>query len=186
MRLTTADLVVLTVLLYERPMHGYELVKLLEKSDVKDWASISRPQVYYSLRKLAQRGFLIPAKDTAPTLGPERIVYKTAKKTKGAMQSALKEQKWIKRSPPSAFTTWCVLALQAEPEIIVAQIDRRAALLKEEISRELRTLEALGDTDSANIQVARIMIQTAMKQFRVELESLDDLRESLLGNKTPT
>ena len=49
---TLADLVVLSMLA-ERPMHGYELWTELERRQVEKWASISRAQVYYSLRKLA-------------------------------------------------------------------------------------------------------------------------------------
>ncbi len=55
--LTTPDLVLLSVLA-ERPMHGYEANLELERRQVRDWAGISRPQVYYSLEKLAQLGLL--------------------------------------------------------------------------------------------------------------------------------
>ena len=52
-KLTTPDLVLLS-LLAERPMHGYEANALLEFRKVRDWAGVSRPQVYYSLDKLAR------------------------------------------------------------------------------------------------------------------------------------
>ena len=54
-RLTVADLVVLA-LLHERPMHGYAASAELEYREARDWAGISRPQVYYSLKKLAEQG----------------------------------------------------------------------------------------------------------------------------------
>ncbi len=50
--LTTPDLVILS-LLAERAMHGYQVNLELERREVRDWAGISRPQVYYSLEKLA-------------------------------------------------------------------------------------------------------------------------------------
>ena len=53
--LTTPDLVLLS-LLAERPMHGYEANLELERREIRDWAGISRPQVYYSLEKLARAG----------------------------------------------------------------------------------------------------------------------------------
>ncbi len=49
--LTTPDLVLLS-LLAERPMHGYQANLELERREIRDWAGISRPQVYYSLEKL--------------------------------------------------------------------------------------------------------------------------------------
>ena len=48
---TLADLVVLSMLT-ETPMHGYELWAELERRQVSKWASITKTQVYYSLRKL--------------------------------------------------------------------------------------------------------------------------------------
>ena len=53
-KVTTPDLVLLS-LLAERAMHGYEANALLEFRKVRDWAGVSRPQVYYSLDKLRNR-----------------------------------------------------------------------------------------------------------------------------------
>ncbi len=44
-RLTTADLVVLS-LLREQPMHGYDLLAAYQRQEVEDWASVSKAQVY--------------------------------------------------------------------------------------------------------------------------------------------
>ena len=49
------DLVLLS-LLAEQPMHGYQANLELERRQVQDWAGVSRPQVYYSLEKLARLG----------------------------------------------------------------------------------------------------------------------------------
>lgn len=183
MRLTTADLVVLAVLSYERPMHGYELVKLLEERDFEDWAPISRPQVYYSLRKLAEGKYLVPAQDSAPALGPERIVYRPARKAKRAMEIALGEAKWVERRPPSPFTTWAALALLAGPANIATQIERRGSFLKKEISREKETLKSFDGIASNDVGVARVLVTTAIKQFQAELDGLGDLRKALLKER---
>ena len=50
--LTTPDMVVLS-LIAERPMHGYDISAELDRRLIRDWASVSRAQVYYSLEKLA-------------------------------------------------------------------------------------------------------------------------------------
>ena len=36
-------------------MHGYQANAELERRQVRDWAGLSRPQIYYSLEKLARR-----------------------------------------------------------------------------------------------------------------------------------
>src|ERR1700752_151520 len=55
--LTTPDFVLLS-LLAERPMHGYQANLELERREIRDWANLSRPQVYYSLEKLARAGMI--------------------------------------------------------------------------------------------------------------------------------
>jgi excinuclease ABC subunit C len=50
-------------------MHGYQLWVELERRQVEKWASISKPQVYYSLRKLVAAGQLAAARDALRGLG---------------------------------------------------------------------------------------------------------------------
>src|ERR1700676_5340466 len=68
--LTTPDLVILS-LLAERGMHGYQVNLELERREVRDWAGISRPQVYYSLEKLAAKGLIRAGQSDEPATGPE-------------------------------------------------------------------------------------------------------------------
>ena len=63
--LTTPDLVLLS-LLAERRMHGYQANLELERRCIRDWAAISRPQVYYSLEKLAGAGLIRAANNSEP------------------------------------------------------------------------------------------------------------------------
>src|SRR5438552_6804359 len=74
--LTTPDLVLLS-LLAERPMHGYQINETLETRNIRDWAGVSRPQIYYSLDKLTGAGLLTRSRDEGPAQGPERRVYRT-------------------------------------------------------------------------------------------------------------
>src|SRR6267143_5716823 len=76
MRLTTPDLVILS-LLAERPMHGYEVNATLENRKIRDWAAVSRPQIYYSLDKLTGLGLIRVTEDAASSAGPERRVFQT-------------------------------------------------------------------------------------------------------------
>jgi DNA-binding PadR family transcriptional regulator len=64
--LTTPDLVLLS-LLAERPLHGYEANLELARRQVRDWAGISKPQIYYSLEKLARAGLIRPTNPSPHT-----------------------------------------------------------------------------------------------------------------------
>ena len=82
------DLVLLS-LLAERPMHGYEANQELQRRQVQDWAGISRPQVYYSLDKLARLQFVYGTDTDEPQAGPERRVFATTAKGRTALADAL-------------------------------------------------------------------------------------------------
>src|SRR5437879_5166190 len=83
--LTTPDLVLLS-LLAERPMHGYQANLELERREVRDWAGISRPQVYYSLEKLARQRLLrLVQSDTPSRGGPERRISETTAAARAAL-----------------------------------------------------------------------------------------------------
>ena len=101
---TLADLVVLSML-SEGPMHGYELWAELERRQVEKWASISRAQVYYSLRKLADARHIGPARDDDSSLGPERRVYKPSDSGRRLLADSLAQARWASQRPPDPFLT---------------------------------------------------------------------------------
>src|ERR1700719_2803859 len=72
--LTTPDLVLLS-LLAERPMHGYQVNAELERRQIRDWAGVSRPQVYYSIEKLTRLQMLMAADSDGPAAGPDRRAF---------------------------------------------------------------------------------------------------------------
>src|ERR1700719_4374237 len=122
--LTTPDLVLLS-LLAERPMHGYEPNLELERRCIRDWAAISRPQVYYSLEKLAGAGFIRKGPSSAPAYGPERMVFATTSKGRAAIADALEREGWADQRDHPVFATWVALSWLARPGIFQKQLQRR-------------------------------------------------------------
>lgn len=181
-RLTTADLVVLAVLLSDPPMHGYELVKKLEAADVEDWAPVSIPQVYYSLRKMAKSGHVRPTSSSTPSLGPNRITYEPAAHARDALITALKREEWVHYRIPTPFTTWTALATYADVETIDRQFEHRASFLKAEIKREKETLIALKAAKGPGIMSARVMVSMAISQMQAEADCLDELKSAVLSD----
>src|ERR1051325_10297836 len=110
-KLTTPDLVLLS-LLAERPMHGYQANTLLEFRKVRDWAGVSRPQVYYSLDKLARRGLIHAIAAGDESGGPERQVSKTPVREKSALAAAPERKDWTNKKARPPFLTWMALSWQ--------------------------------------------------------------------------
>jgi DNA-binding PadR family transcriptional regulator len=171
--LTLADLVVLS-LLAERPMHGYELWAELVRRQVHDWAAISKPQVYYSLRKLDTERHIELARRSGDSLGPERRVYRPSARGRRALADALARADWATQRPPAPFHTWMVLSWQARPRDFAAQIARRRSFLAQELEHERAALEYIIAETSTSSDAA-MMVRLVIRLFDTELVWLEEV-----------
>src|SRR5215467_12556150 len=129
--LTTPDLVLLS-LLAERPMHGYQANLELERREIHDWAAVSRPQVYYSLEKLARAGLLRRSRTDEPAAGPERSSFETTARGRAALADALERHEWTTQRERPLFLTWIALSWLARPGVFEKQLERRRDFLEKE------------------------------------------------------
>jgi DNA-binding PadR family transcriptional regulator len=169
--LTTPDLVLLS-LLAERPMHGYQANLELERREVRDWAGISRPQVYYSLDKLARRGLVRTSESDEPIAGPERSVFATTAKGRAALADALERVDWTTQRERPPFLTWMALSWQARPGVFEEQLRRRQRFLEEELAREEAVLRSIREEVGHRFHEAVWMVSLVIEQFRTELRWL--------------
>ena len=176
--LTTADLVVLS-LLSERPMHGYEVNLELERREIRDWAGISRPQVYYSLEKLQSLGFLRAMKDKEPAAGPERNVLTATVDGREALADSLEREDWTKQRERPPFLTWIALSWLARPGVFKKQIQRRRTFLESELAREKEVLRSVLHEVGHAHHEAVWMLKLILEQFKTELAWLDKLEQEL-------
>jgi len=176
--LTTPDLVLLS-LLAERPMHGYQANLELERREVRDWAGISRPQVYYSLEKLEKLGFLRSVASKEPAAGPDRSVFSTTAAGRAALADALERQDWSTQRDRPAFLTWVALSWQARPGVFKTQIQRRRTFLQSELKREEETLCSVLEEVGHPCHEAVWMLQLVIEQFHVEQRWLDKVESEL-------
>jgi DNA-binding PadR family transcriptional regulator len=173
-QLTTPDLVLLS-LLAERPMHGYQANQELVRREVQDWAGISRPQVYYSLEKLASRGLVRSTASEEPAAGPERSVYATTARGRAALADALERAEWTTQRERPPFLTWVALSWQARPGVFRQQIQRRQKFLEQELAREQAVLRSIREEVGHRFHEAVWMVGLAIEQFRTELRWLRKL-----------
>lgn len=178
LELTTPDLVLLS-LLAERRMHGYQANLELERRCIRDWADISRPQVYYSLEKLARGGYLRTAKNKEPVAGPDRRVFATTAKGREALAEALKREEWTRERGRPAFLTWMALSWQARPGAAERQMRRREEFLEKELARERATLRGILREVGHKFHEAVWMVSLMIRQFETELKWLRQVRREL-------
>ena len=173
--LTTPDLVLLS-LLAETPMHGYQANAELERRQVRDWAAISRPQVYYSMDKLARLKLIRPVASSDPAEGPERRVFQTSKRGLAALANALERCEWTNQRERPPFLTWMALSWQAARGIFLRQLNRRMHFLESELAREKETLAAVLKEVGHAHHEAVWMISLLIAQFEAELQWLRNIK----------
>src|SRR5204862_7500342 len=165
--LTTPDLVLLS-LLAERPMHGYQANLELERREIRDWANLSRPQLYYSLEKLARTGLIRAAETDKPAEGPERSTFETTEKGRVALADALEHESWTTQREHPPFLTWMALSWQARPGVFRNQLKRRRKFLLKEIAREKKTLLSIYAEVGHRYHEAIWMVGLMLDQMRAE------------------
>jgi len=176
--LTSPDLVVLS-LLAERPMHGYQANVELERREIHDWAAISRPQVYYSLEKLARAGLLRRSETGEPAAGPERASFETTAKGRAALADALERQEWTTQRERPSFLTWIALSWLARPGVFEKQIERRREFLEHELAREKEVLRSILQEVGHSYHEAVWMVSFWIEHCQLELRWLRRLKRDL-------
>ena len=176
--LTTPDLVLLS-LLAERPMHGYQANLELERREIRDWAGISRPQVYYSLEKLARAGLIRASASGEPAAGPERSVFVTTARGRQALAEALEREEWTTQRERPPFLTWIALSWLARPNTLQRQVRRRREFLEKELVREEKTLREVLREVGHPYHEAVWMVSLTVEQFKLELRWLRKLAREL-------
>ena len=166
--LTTPDLVLLS-LLAERPMHGYQANLELERREIRDWAGISRPQVYYSLEKLARSEMIRASEAAEPAGGPERSAFETTEKGREALADALERKEWTTQRDHPAFLTWLALSWQARPGVFLKQLKKRRKFLLKELAREKKTLLSIYAEVGHRFHEAVWMVGLMIDELRTEI-----------------
>ncbi|HVO59011.1 MAG TPA: PadR family transcriptional regulator [Dongiaceae bacterium] len=177
-RLSTADLVLLS-LLAENPLHGYGANAELERRDVHDWANLSRPQVYYSLEKMARAGLLKRKDAGGQAAGPERQVYAVSAQGIRALADALEDREWCVQRDKPPFLTWLALSWQARKGVCEEQVARRREFLRGELRRERKTLASIRREVGHEHHEAVWMVKLMIAQFVTELRWLGKLEREL-------
>ena len=171
---TIPDLVILS-LLAERPMHGYEVNATLEERQIREWAPVSRPQIYYSLDKLTRMGLIRTASDDAPAAGPERRVFETTKAGKDKLADSLEADSWVEDRFYQPFLIWLALSWQARGKTFQRQLEKRKKFLKAGLDAEHATLDDVRAEVGHEHHEAIWMLELKMEQTRLEIRWIEKI-----------
>jgi DNA-binding PadR family transcriptional regulator len=166
--LTTPDLVVLS-LLAEQPMYGYQADMELERREIGDWAEVSRPQVYYSLEKLARMGLLRKLDPREPKARLDRDTFETTEQGREALADTLEREEWTTQRDRPAFLTWLALSWLSRPGVFRKQLKKRRKFLLKELEREKKTQLSIYAEVGHKFHEAAWMVNLMILQLRTEI-----------------
>lgn len=166
--LTTTDLVVLS-LLAEQPMYGYQANRELERREIWDWADVSRPQLYYSLEKLARLGLLRKLDPREPKARFDRDTFETTEQGRERLADVLEREEWTTQRDRPAFLTWMAVSWLARPGVFRAQLRKRRKFLLKELRRERATLMSIFTEVGHRFHEAVWMVSLMMDQLKTEI-----------------
>src|SRR5690349_19558891 len=150
-------------------MHGYEVNATLEDRKVRDWAPVSRPQIYYSLDKLAQLGLLRVSASESPSAGPERRVLETTARGREHLADALEAKSWVDKKVHQPFLIWLALSWQARPRTFRKQLNSRKKILVQKLREERATLADVLTEVGHPYHEAVWMLELTIEQLEAEL-----------------
>lgn len=113
----------------EKPVNLYEITKLLEKIQVKDWFSVATSSVYVTIKKLDQRGY-ISGKNVKDGNMPEKTVYTVTKKGKKALSQTLTDFLLNTELDPVKFNIACLMLHHLEKDEALNVLKKRLLFLK--------------------------------------------------------
>ena len=171
---TIPDLVILS-LLAERPMHGYEVNAILEERQIREWAPVSRPQIYYSLDKLTKLSLIRIVSDEVPAAGPERRVFETTKVGKDRLADALELDHWTRDRVYQPFLIWLALSWQARGKTFLNQLRSRRKFLDKRLVAERAAINDVRKEVGHEHHEAVWMLELKIEQTRVEIRWIDKI-----------
>jgi DNA-binding PadR family transcriptional regulator len=175
--LTPADIVLLR-LLAERPMHGHEASIELRKMGIAAWAGASRPQVYWSLNKLARMDLIRVVEIADPPTGRRRRVFAVTPKSRAALAKTLRRKYWTTEPHHSRFVAWLRLCSALDRTTFAQQVKARKAFLEVELEREARAPRAEGRGSSRAPESDAWAARLSAAHLRAELNWVRSLERA--------
>jgi DNA-binding PadR family transcriptional regulator len=159
-------------------VHGYELLGEYERQEVADWASVSKAQVYYAIKKLSKLGLIESKKDRADRASRERTVFGPTARGRKELSASLTKLTWARTRVAQPFTTWLGLSIHLSKAAAGRVLNARRVFLERELARERASLQYIKSLSSARAKAGEEIVGLVIRQMEVELEWVENLLKS--------
>src|SRR5262249_7257409 len=121
-------------LLRTRPMHPYELQRLIREWHKDEFLDLKRGSLYHAIDRLRKGGLIDPVETTREGRRPERTVYRLTEQGERAVLGWLREMLARPARETSQFFAALSFLPALHPDVVLEQLGQRVALLQAEIA----------------------------------------------------
>ncbi|MFB9177565.1 PadR family transcriptional regulator [Dactylosporangium sucinum] len=101
--MSTTRLMIMGLISYLQPVHGYDIRKELTSWNVESWANVQPGSIYHALRKMTEEGLLEEVDTERVDNRPARTRYRMTKDGDAEYQSLLRKYWWEYQEPVDPF-----------------------------------------------------------------------------------
>ena len=163
--MTNSELAILT-LLSEHPRHGYEIEQVLAERGFREWTELAFSSIYYLLKKLEQRGWVVSQPEQVESRPSRRVYQLTA-----AGAAALREAALQALSDPQPGGADFLLGLANLPLLSPAEIETALQSYQACLASKIAALRVKQDDPLAHLPShARAMFDLSLARLQAELD----------------
>ncbi|PXX69344.1 PadR family transcriptional regulator [Nocardia tenerifensis] len=139
-------LVVLAYLI-ERPMHPYELGKLLESRNAERSIEYKHASLYMVVEQLTRAGYLEPLRTERAGQRPERTVYRPTESGRARLRERMRELVSVPAKEYHRFEAALSVLVVLPPTEVPGLLEQRGQALAEQIEHQRSVVAAAPDVD---------------------------------------
>jgi DNA-binding PadR family transcriptional regulator len=128
--MSTTRLMILGLVHWMQPVHGYDVWRELESWKAEEWANIAPGSIYHALRKLAEEGLLEEVATEQVGARPARITYRITRLGEAEFEELLRRYWWEYRAPFDPFLAGFAFLPRLPRVEAVAALRNRARVLR--------------------------------------------------------
>lgn len=123
-------LLILGVLRFKQPAHGYEVRRELESWGAEGWANIAYGSIYHALGKMSEEGLIKPVKTDQIGNRPARTTYTVTESGEAEFQRLLREYWWLPKPVVDPFQVALAFMNELPRDELLAALRSRASLYR--------------------------------------------------------
>ena len=161
-------MMILGLVRWLQPVHGYDVRRELLSWDVENWANIQPGSIYHALRKLSEEGQLEEVATEQVGARPARTTYRVTPKGEAEFQELVRKYWWDFRPPTDQFAaSFSFLPALPRGEAIAA-LRNRARVLEGHAGRHRELIQP--DSELAKHKPPHVSWQLELVVVRLEAE----------------